>query len=788
MRPLDRKLFRDLWRLRGQVLAIAMVVASGVAIPVMALSTIEALNETAAAYYERYRFAHVFANVKRAPDHLAARIAAIPGVQTTAPRITKLATLDVAGFAEPVVGQLISIPERREPPLNRLVLRAGRAVWPGRPDEAVVNEPFAEKHGLTVGGHLQAIMNGHKRTLTVVGIALSPEYVYAIGPGALMPDDQRFGILWMGREALAAAYDLDGAFNDISLTVLRGTDPRDVIDSVDRILDRYGGVGAYDRADQISNWFLMNEIQQLKSTATILPVVFLAVAAFLTNLVMNRLIATERSEIGLLKAFGYRDAEVGWHYARMVIVIAGIGILLGWAGGAAIGRYNTQIYAEVLFRFPFLVYRPSPSAFLVAGAVSMAATLLGTLGAVRAAVRLPPAEAMQPPAPPLYRRGGLLAGWLSRQLDQSTRIILRQIARWPGRSLATTVGVALTVAVLIAALQWLDAIDHMVTTYFFDAQHQTLTVGLVDAKSHRAIHDFARLPGVMAAEVGRAVSVRFHSGTRTHRGAIEGHQPDARLTPVYDVAGGTVRVPPAGLVMATKLAEKLELGRGDSVTVEVLEGRRPVREVVVADLFETYIGTPAYMDLDALNRLLKEGPSLGYAHLLVDPRDQPALFAELKDLPSIGAVMLRRAAVDKFYETMGNTLLVFVALFIGFACTLAFGVVYNSVRISLSERGRELATLRVLGFGRGDVSYILLGEVGLLILVGLPVGCLIGYGLTWMMSTAFETELYRVPFVIEASTYGIAVLIALAGTLGSAALVRRRVDRLDLIAVLKTRE
>ena len=787
MRALNRKLFRDLSRLRGQVIAIALVVASGVAVLVMSLSTIEALEQTAEAYYERYRFAHVFAGVKRAPGHLAERISRISGVQAIETRIAKFATLDIAGFDEPVIGHLVSIPERGEPVLNRLVIRAGRAVQPGQPDEAVLSEPFAEAHELQPGDRLKAIMNGKKRTLRIVGIALSPEYVYAIGPGALMPDKKRYGVLWMGQKALAAAYDLDGAFNDLSLSLLRGTDPREVIHHLDRLLDRYGGVGAFSRKDQISNWFLMNQIEELRSTATILPVIFLAVAAFLTNMVLGRLIVTERSEIGLMKAFGYRNAEVGWHYAKMVMVIAGLGILLGWGLGAWLGRFNTQVYAE-LYRFPFLLYQPSPWAFVVAGLVSLAAALLGTIGAVRAAVRLPPAEAMQPPAPPMFRRGGIMSSWLGRWLDQPTRIILRQIFRWPTRSLLTTIGIALTVGVLITALQWLDAIDHMVTTFFFDAQRQTMTVGLVEAESSRAMHEFERMPGVLATEPMRFVSARFRAGLKTHRGAIEGVTPGARLQLIYDVSGRTIRVPQAGLVLGTKLAEKLGVERGDTVTVKVLEGRRPVREIPVVALFETYIGTPAYMDLNALNRMLRERPSVAFAHMLVDDNEKSALFARLKELPTVGAVMLKRAAVKTFHETMAETLMIFVSFFIGFACTLAFGVVYNSARISLSEQGRELATLRVLGFSRGDISYILLGKIALLIFVGLPVGCLTGNVISWTMMSAFDTELYRVPFVIEASTYGLSVVIALAATFGSAALVNRRLDRLDLIGVLKTRE
>ena len=787
LRALDRKLLRDLWRLRGQILAIGLVIASGVAVLVMSLTSVEALQSTAKAYYERYRFADVFAQVERAPDRLVRPIAEIPGVQTVETSITKFAILDVPGFVEPIIGQLVSVPENNGARLNRLALRAGRHVEAGRPDEVILNEAFAEAHGLDTGDRLSAILNGRKRQLTVVGIALSPEFVYAIGPGQLMPDDHRFGILWMGREALEAAFDLDGAFNAVALSLLRGADAQSVIERLDLLLDRYGGVGAVARADQLSNWFLMNEIEQLKTMARVVPAIFLTVAAFLANFVLARLIATERAEIGLMKAFGYGNLEVGWHYAKMVMVMAGVGILFGWAAGAWLGRFNTQIYAD-LFHFPFLLFRPAPTVFIAAGAISLAAALLGTMTVVWRAVRLPPAEAMQPPAPPLYRRAGSLSAGLLHGLDQPTRIIFRQITRWPGRAMLTSLGTALAVAVLVMALQWLDAIDRMVSVQFHDAQRQDVTLGLVESESEEIVREIARLPGVLATEPGRWVSATFRSGPLRHKGSIQGVVTQPMLNLVYDNSGRALSVPAGGLLLSTMLARKLDVEPGESVWVEIHEGRQPRVEVPVLALFESYFGMTAYMNLGSLSALLKEAPRVDQVELLVDWTAGPALYAELKTLPEVSAIVVRRATIDTFYETMGETLMIFVSFFVAFACSLAVGVVYNSTRITLSERGRELATLRVLGFGPGEIAYILLGQVGLLVLVGLPLGCGLGYGLAWVMVSSMETELFRVPLVVEPATYGWSVVIALAAAAGSAAVVGRRLARLDLIAVLKTRE
>jgi putative ABC transport system permease protein len=787
-RALDRKLLRDLWRIRAQVVAIAMIMASGIGVLVMGLTTVEALDETAQAFYERYRFGQVFAQVKRAPERVAAGIAAIDGVQSVETRIAATAVLDVPGFEEPVTGLFVSLPEDGRGTLNLLALRSGRLPQAGSDREVLVSEPFAQAQRLGEGSRLRAVVNGAWRELTIVGTALSPEFVYAIGPGALMPDDRRFGILWMGRDALAAAYDLDGAFNAVSLSLLRGADPETVVAAVDRRLEPYGGIGAYPRSDQISNWFLTNEIAQLRTLSRLLPAIFLAVAAFLTNMVLARLIAMERSEIGLLKAFGYSNARIGWHYTRFVLAIGTVGVLCGWIAGYWLGWFETRLYAE-FYHFPFLLFRPGPTPFVAGALVGFGAALAGALRAVQVAAALPPAEAMRPPAPPMFRRTRLgVALDVLRNVEQLTRIVLRQVGRWPLRSATTAFGIGMSIAVLVIALQWLDAIDYLVDAYFRQAQSQDVTVVFTEPRSEVAAAALGRLPGVLAVEPMRSVPARMRSGSRTQREALQGLPARPVLYRVRDAARRDVTLPSEGVVISSMLGQLLGVGRGDRIEVEVLEGRRERVSVRVVDVFETYIGGPAYIEIGALARLLKQRVTVTAVHLRVDPARQAELLRRLKSLPRVSAVVLRQAAIRTFDETMARTLMIFVSFFIVFSCALSFGVTYNSARVALSERGRELATLRVLGFTRGEISYLLLGEIGLLALVALPVGCAAGYGLSRVLVSAFQTELYRVPFVVEPSTYAWSMGITLFATAVSALLVRRRIDHLDLVAVLKTRE
>jgi putative ABC transport system permease protein len=788
MKALDRKLFRVLWTIKGQVIAIAMVIASGIATLVMSLSTIEALEETSAAYYERYRFADVFAQVKRAPEKLTARIRKIPGVQTVQTRITRYTTVDVAGFAEPVIGLLSSVPEDRQPSLNQLVLRKGSWLSPQATDEVIINEPFAEAHGLKINDVISLILNGRKKPFRIKAIALSPEHIYSLGPGMLLPDDQRFAVMWMGRQAMSSAFDLDAAFNDLTLTVEHQASISPILDQLDALLAPYGGISAIERADQISNWFVMNEIAQQKTMATILPSIFLAVSVFLTHMILSRLIATERTEIGLLKAFGYSQLQVSWHYLKMVVVICLSGIALGSLLGLLLGRYNTQMYAD-LFRFPLLVYQPGIQSFLLGGLISVAGALAGAMGAVRKVVQLPPAVAMSPPAPPNYQHGFFSRKWVTQWLDQPTRIALRQIGRWPLRSFLTSAGMAFSMGLIVMTLQWNDSLSLLAQVNFFEAQKQDLMVGLAEPKKVRALHDLEHLPGVMRAEPVRHISADLYAEHRSHRGSITALAADNQLQSIYDDAERTsVAVPDEGLILAKRLAEKLQLSTGDMVRVDVLEGRRPSLLMPVVGTVETYLGMAAYANLSAINRLLMEGELFQFANLKTDPQKAADLFTALKNTPMVSSVMVKQAALDAFNETLVEHLMVFITMFIVLASMVAFGVAYNSTRIALSERGRELATLRVLGFTHGETSYVLLGEVTLLILLGLLIGTLVGWGLVWSMATAFDTELFRVPLVINEATVAWSMIIVLFAALLSFTLISGRVRRLDLIKVLKTRE
>ena len=784
---LDRKLLRDAWEMKGQSLAIAAVLAAGVAMFVTYLSNFTSLQRTRDQYFERARFADVFASLVRAPATLESRLAAIPGVETVATRVIADVTLDVPGLAEPAAGRLISLPERGAPPLNDVYLRRGRWLDPGRPDEVVANEQFVEANAFNPGDRVAAVINGRRRWLTIVGVGLSPEYVYAIRPGEIFPDKQRFGIFWMGRRALASAFEMEGGFNDVSLTLARGASASEAVEAVDRLLASYGGRGAIPRALQPSAWTLANELNQLQTFGFITPLIFFSVAAFVLYVALARALALQRPQIASLKALGFSNRELTWHYMKWSLLIALVGAIGGVVTGAWLGRGMITLYNE-FFRFPNLDYQLSVLTSAAAVATSLTAAAMGAYAAVRRAVRVPPAEAMRPEAPSGYRVSLYERVRGRSRSSMATRMVARNIERAPARSLLSVVGIAFAVAILIVGLAFVDVMDRLINQQFDLTMRQDATVALAQPRAGGAIHEVAHLAGVMDVEPVRAVGARLRHGTRTRTLAITGLAADARLNQVVDREGHAVRLPPSGLVLSRMLGTVLGVDAGDDVRVEVLEGRRVIRDVPVAELVDDSVGLQAYMRIDALRGMLREGDVITGAFLTLDPAKESRFYRQVKLTPAIAGVALREVALKNFRDTMAQNMYLSIFFNVLFAAVIAFGVVYNAARVSLSERARELASLRVLGFTRAEISLILAGELAVLTVCALPLGALIGYALGWLIMSGFNNEVYRLSFVASRATLAWSFLIVLLAAVLSTLAVRRRLDRLDLVAVLKTRE
>lgn len=787
MRAIDRKLWRELWRMKGQMMSIAMVVATGIMTVLTMRGGHDSLAVAQADYYADTRFADVWVSLKRAPETVADEVARLPGVGEVDTRVTALARLDLADIEGLGMGRFVSIPREGRPRLNDIRIVRGRWLAPGARDEVLVNGNFAEARALEPGDSVRAILNGRLRTLDVVGIANSPEHSYAVPPGGLYPDDERYGVFWMGRDALGSVYDLDGAFNELVLTVAPGADPEHVIAEVDRVVDRYGGQGAYPRDDQLSHSVLQSELDQNRVMSTAIPAVFLLVAAFLLHLVLGRMIATQRTEIAVLKAFGYRDAEVGRHYLAFAFTAIGAGTLIGTAGGVWLGGAYVELYGAY-FVFPELDFLLRPYLLLAAAGVSALAAGLGAMGAVRSAVELPPAEAMRPEPPPTFEPGPLERAGVGRLLPSAGRLILRNIERRPLRAVLSSLGVAFSVAILVVGMFAFDGVVHMMDLQFRVIQREDLTLTFQEPVSEGVRYDLDRLEGVTRVETYRSVPVRIGVGHREREVGLQGLDEDARLRRIVGRDGRVIPVPTRGVVMSRFLAEELHVEAGDSLFVEVLIGERRSAFVPLAGVVDDLMGITATTSRAALDELAGGGRVVSGAYLSVPDDRRTHVQSRLARAPAVATVASPGTMYDTFEETLSESLYISIAFLLGFASVISVGVIYNGARIALSERGRELASLRVMGFRKGEVSVLLLGEQALVTLAAIPVGWLMGYGLAALVIASLTSETYRIPLMISPRTYLLAAGLTLMAAVASGWVVRRRVNRLDLIEVLKTRE
>ena len=784
---LDRKLWRDLRHMAGQAVAVALVMGCGLAMMTMARSLIYSLDSTRQEYYEANRFADVFALLKRAPNSIAARIADISGVATVQVGISEQVTLDIPTLDEPASGNVRSLPDNALPELNRLFLRAGRWLAPGARGEVLVGEAFADANHLRPGDDIAMLLNGKRQQLRIAGIVLSPEFIFESRPGAALPDNRTYGIFWMGYKELAAAFDLDGAFNFVSLTLAPGISPAPVIAQLDTLLTPYGGRGAYARADHPSHIRVSDEIRVLHILSIGFPCVFLGVAAFMTNAVLSRLLTLQREQIAILKAFGFTNRQIVVHYLKFAFVMVAGATVFGSIGGVVLGHRLVVMYHR-FFRFPELAFRLDHTALPLALLVSAGAATVGVFSAVRRAARLPPAEAMRPEPPASYRPALVERTGIAHFLSHTFRIAVRNVERRPAQALFTGAGLALATGILIVPNAFRDGVSEIMDFQWDTVQRQDLSIGLAEPDSDKVRHLFRQLPGVMTVEPFRSAFVRIRFGHRHRQMAIQGFPAKLQLNRVIGESSRELSLPPEGLIVSSKLAEVLGARVGDDLLVEVLEGKRPVRSVRLMGLAEDFSSMAAYMDLRALNRLLDEGDVISGASFRIDAAHRGEFLHALKGIPRVSWVAIKESLRENFRQTTAASIGLIQMIYLVFATVVAFGVVYNNARISLAERARELATLRVIGFSRREVGSVLITELVILALIAVPLGLLVGTGFASGILREVNTETVRLPLVLTASNYAFAVLVVTIASSLSALVVLRKLSHLNLIGVLKAPE
>jgi len=787
MRALDRALFRELSRLRAQVLTLSLVVAAGACVFVAMKVTVDALEGGRAAYFRAQRFADLFVSLKRAPRSVAERLAAIDGVAEVDTRIAGDVPAFVRDRRDPALLRLVSLDPRAVAPLDAVRIRQGRAPVADRDDEIVLNEPFAEANRLVPGDSLTAVLNGRLRRLRVVGVGISPEFLFTLPPGALAPNDERFGVAWMAPAPLESAFEMKGAFNDAVFRLAPGARAAAVIAQIDRLLVPYGGRGAYDRGDQQSAKQLDARIGRLHAMLVFLPALFLLVAAFVLNVVLGRLVQAQREQIGALKAFGYDDARLGRHYLSLALLAVVPGAILGVALGLELGHALVTLFVR-FFRLPVAGDVLDGAAIAGAVAVVVGAALVGAWQAARRVVRLQPVEAMRAPAPPSFRRSLLARVGVARRAPAALLMILRNIRLSPARTLASITALAFATALCVSGSFLGGAIDALMHHQFDAAMREDLTVAFARPLARDSCGSLRAIDGVIACEPLVAVPVRARFGAVYHEVAVTALPEASQLRRIIDTSGAPVPVAPAGLMVSRRLLHRLGARVGDGLTLETIEGR-PRRVVLpVSAAIDDEMGLNIWVRLPTLARITGDAPAATSALLRVAPGADARVIARAGAMPQVIGISSRAGAIRDFELAAGQSMRVMNTILALLAAIMAIAVVYNGARVALAERARDLASLRVLGFSRAEVSRILLGEMGLAVAAGVPLGLLLGRVLARGIVAGMAADEFRLPLVVTPATYLLAVCVVVGAAVLSALQLRRLIDRLDLVEVLKTRE
>lgn len=808
MSVLDRKLRRELRASWLLLLAIISIIAVGVACMIAMGSAYFNLGEAQRRYYVQCRMADFSIELKKVPLAELAPLAELPGVAEIRPRIQFGATVDLEGALaertgpglwaalksaeEPLNGLVLSLPDRPQPIINDIVLRQGGYFTDARQNEVIVNDAFARHHKLRPGQSIRLVLNNRRQELFIVGTAISSEFVYLLGPGAIVPDPEHFGVFYLKQSYAEDVFDFDGAANQVlgRLTGPSRESPHLLLRQAEELLSPYGVFSTTPLADQPSNKYVSQEIQGLRSFGLVMPVIFLTVAALVLNVLLTRLADQQRTVVGTLKALGYSDWQVFLHFLKFALAVGLAGGLLGCGLGYWIAGKWTIMYRQ-FFEFPELENHFYPGLQSAGLLVSIFCAALGSVRGTRAVLRLRPAEAMRPKPP---RQGGAVllerVGWLWKRLSSGWRMVLRGVIRNRMRTAAGIFAAMMGASILVSGLMMIQATYYLIDFQFKWILRSDVDLTFKDEHGEAALLEAARLPGVDRAEPLLHVGCTFFNGPRRKKGGITGLAPDATLTVPRDIDGRPIRVPSAGLAMSRKLAEMLHLERGDQVSFRPVKGLRRIHRVPVAEISDSYLGTTVYADIDYLSRLIGEELAVTGVQLATDrdPAHTAALYRQLKRMPALQAVTTRADMIASLEKSLVDLLWIMIVILVVFAGVVFLGSILNSSLVSLAERQREVATLRVLGYGPWQIGSLLLRESLIVTLIGTLLGMPLGYGLSVLVARAYDTEMFRFPVVCSAGTYIWTAVAAVVFTLLAHLGVQRAVHRTDWLEALQAKE
>jgi len=790
---LDRKLLRELYGSKGLLLAITSIVAVGMTCFVSIQSAYHNLQEAKNGYYRRCRMADFWIDLKKAPLADLDDLEELQGITHVRSRIQFRATVDLEDVPKPINALVLSLPDQRQPVINDIILRNGDYFSEHGEDEVIVNAAFARHHRLYPGSRVRVLVNNRRQELLVVGTAISSEFTYLLGPGAIVPDPKNFAVFYVSRSFAEENYDFSGAANQVVGRVDRNqrTTVKQILDEAERKLAPYGVFTTIELDHQLSNQFLTGEIDGLGATAAVIPAIFMVVAALVLNVLITRLARQQRTVIGTLKALGYTDWQVVRHFLKFGLSVGIVGGLAGSFLGYLAATGMTNIY-RLFFEFPALQSGFYWSTHALGMTVSLACAVAGSLHGSWHVLRLQPAAAMRPESPRRGRRIWIehFSRWWS-SLSSSWRLALRGLFRARLRTAAGMFAASMGTALLLSGLMMMEIQNYMIDFQFHRMMRNDFELSFSSERDRGALDDTLRLPGVDRAEPTLGVACTMIHGSYRRKLGISGLTGGARLTVLRDTEGRPIHLPETGLVVTDRLADILHVRPGDRVRIVPIKGNRRPVEAVVARVATSYLGLAAYARIDYLSHLVDESWAMSGVQLATNqqPGDVQRLYRELKRTPAIESITSRRELIHGMTETLIKNQYVFIGFLVLFSGIVFFGSVVNSSLVSLAERQHEVATYRALGYTPWQVGGMFLREMLLVNAGGTLLGLPLGYLLVYLTSLAYATnDLFRMPVVSSLWVWIVTVVLATVFALLAHLVVQLRIHRLDFLAALNVRE
>lgn len=776
-----KNLWREILSFKAQVFSIGIVVGIGIGVYFGFSTTYESLLESRDRFYQSAKLPDLFTRVSKAPNYLLSQIRGIEGTEQVEGRIEQDALISLPKMTEPGVGHFISIPAG-QPELSQLFLVKGRLP---NPNEILVSEGFFNAQTLKLGDSLFATLNGKQKEFSISGVAVSPEHIIAIQPGSPMPDDLHFAVIWIHQSVLESTLDMRASFNSLALTVKPNSSIERIKTEIDDLLSRYGGTNTYSRDKQISAVYVREELKQLSVQAQSIPIIFFLVAAFILNIVISRLVRTQRTQIATLKAVGHRNITISQYYFTLSFLIVLIGALFGILLGVWIGKNMVELYGYY-YHFPILVYKFSFSRLFISILFGFGTAFIGTYSSLKKVFRLQPAEAMRPPAPISYANSWLENRGIFQFLKPQMRMVIRGIATSPFRSIMVGLGVSFSIVLLVLGLFWGDSLETLLMGQYGFRQKETGRIQLTREMQNSVVYQIARLPGVIEAEGYRTVPVEIKFNNERETSSIIGYPPNFKLSEVMDEDFNPIPLPTSGLHIGELLANKLGVQIGDQLDLEVLSSKKPKFTLTVRQIIPSFFENNILTSRKELAQIMQTDDLVNQV-LFRSFGDSTELYTKLKEIPTVLSVTYKDSAMKVFYDTSAKFLLVFAFIFSLFAGAIAFGISYNNLRVTLSERDWEVSTLMILGFKNSEVFKILISEVFTLVIGFIPLGWVMGYYNAKWLLLKLSMEEFPIPFHVSQFTYFLSAIIVVGATGISFLLIFLRLKKLDLVATLKSR-